>query len=113
MGHLRLCSSDVHPLCRRIQGPIEEISLSELEHRQVRSEALQPMLDAVESRQVKAHWGNWLTTLSRSPLEVEVVAEPEPVVVADWAAAEAIKIAVVVKKVVICMLGEYAVVVIF
>lgn len=38
-----------------MQGPIEEISWSDLEHRQVRSEALQPIEVAVESRQVKAH----------------------------------------------------------
>lgn len=97
-----------------MQGLIEEISWSDLEHRQVRSEALQPMLVAVESRQVRAHEGTWLTILLRSPpLEVEVEVGAEPVAVADWAAAEAIKIAAVVKKVVICMLGECAVVLIF
>lgn len=96
-----------------MQGPMPEISLSEFEQRQVRSDGLQPMSEAVESRQVRAHWGSWLTTLLRSPplLEVEVAAEP--VVVADWAAADATKIAAVVKKVVICMLGERAVVLIF
>lgn len=113
MGSLPLCSSDEHWLWRRMQGPMEEISSSDFEHRQVRSEALQPMLEAVESRQVRAHWGNWLMRLFRSLLDVEVGAEPEPVVVADWAAAEATKIAAVVKKVVICMLGECAVVLIF
>lgn len=50
-----LCSSEEHWLWRRMQGPIEEISWSDLEHRQVRSEALQPIEVAVESRQVKAH----------------------------------------------------------
>lgn len=51
--------------------------------------------------------------LRSPPLEVEVEVGAEPPVVADWAAAEAIKIAAVVKKVVICMLGECAVVLIF
>ena len=40
---------------RRMQGLIEEISFWELEHRHVRSDALQPIVDAVESRQVRAH----------------------------------------------------------
>lgn len=94
-----------------MQGLMEEISCWDLEHRQVRSEALQPMLVAVESRQVRAQAGTWLTMLLRSLLlEVEVGAEPP---VADWAAAEATKIAAVVKKVVICMLGECAVALIF
>ena len=54
-ANLRLCSSEEQPLERRMQGPIEEISWSELEHRQVRSDASQPIDDAVESRQVMAH----------------------------------------------------------
>lgn len=40
----------------------------DLEHRQVRSEALQPMVEADELRQVMAHWGSWLTRLLRPPL---------------------------------------------
>lgn len=86
---------------------MEEIRVSELAHRQVRSEALQPVLDEEESRQSMAHWGNWLMRLLRSPppVEVEAGAELVMVPVADWAAAEAIKIADVARKVVICMLA--------
>lgn len=76
---------------------MEEMSCDCLEHRQVRSEALQPMSLAVSLRQVRAHWGSWLTMLLTSLLEVDVDAEPEPVVVADWAATEATKIAAVVR----------------
>lgn len=75
-----------------------EMSASRLEHRQARSDAVQPMVVAAESRQLKAHWGSWLTRPSRSLLEVEV--DVEPVVVGvwvDWAATEAIKIAAVVR----------------
>lgn len=54
--------------------PMDVTSWSDLEHRQVRSEALQPIVDAEELRQVMAHWGSWLTRLLRSPplLPVEV-----------------------------------------
>lgn len=54
-GDLRDCSSDEHPLLKRMQEPMAVTSWSDLEHRQVRSEAVQPMVDAEESRQVMAH----------------------------------------------------------
>jgi len=73
---LRVCSSDEHPLLKMMQVPMEVTSWSDLEHRQVRSEAVQPIVVAEELRQVRAHWGSWLTTLLRSPLPVEVGAEP-------------------------------------
>lgn len=65
-----------------MQVPMEVTSWSDFEHRQVRSEAVQPMVDAEELRQVIAHWGSWLTRLLRSLLLVEVGTEPPVVGVA-------------------------------
>lgn len=69
-GDLPDCSSEVHPLEITMHGPMEEMRSEDFEHRQVRSEAEQPMSAAAELRQPRAHSGSWLTRLSRSVVEL-------------------------------------------
>lgn len=57
---------------------MELTRLEDLEQRQVRSEASQPISSAAELRQPTAHSGSWLTRLSMSPVDV---AAADPVVV--------------------------------
>lgn len=98
-----LCSSEVHPLERKMQGPMASIKSWDLEQRQVRSAASQPMLLAAVSRQPRAHSGSWLTKLGRSLLDAVAAV---PVEVGLWATVEAIRTAAAVRPVMICMLGR-------
>lgn len=97
------CSSEVHPLENKMQGPMASINSVDLEQRQARSAASQPMLLAAVLRQPRAQSGSWLTMLGR--LLVEAVAAA-PVVVGFWAAVEAIRTMAAVRVVMICMLGN-------
>lgn len=70
-----------------MQGAMEEIRSDDLEQRQVRSAALQPMSVAAELRQPRAHSGSWLTRPATSPVVVVVGADPvEVVVLMAWVA---------------------------
>lgn len=65
-----LTSSDEHEEVRT-HPPTEAMRRSELEQRQVRSDTEQPMVSAPDSRQERAHLGNWLTKSGRLVVEVE------------------------------------------
>lgn len=71
-------SSEEQSLLSNRQGPMADTSSDDLEHRQVRSGAVQLMSVAASSRHPSAQDGSWETRLRRSVVllaEVDVVGE--------------------------------------